>query len=413
VPYAAGIKTNVLKGAGELKYIVRYVKFITGESPLHINVAKKEILDLVLRRKKWNEMSHDVLDLNMMFKTILKWANEFFPSESGSILLDNPLFKRQRNYKKGMLYFVACYGKGSRALMGSSLPGNVGIVGKTYTTGKPYISRNVKKDKYFHGDLDKKTKFVTRSIICAPIEIRGSVIGVIELINRLDKTNYDRKDLTLLKIFAGYTSTLVQNSLDARRFRDLSIRDNLTGIFNDRYFFSRLADATRYALRNNGDVSLIFLDLDRFKEVNDTYGHLAGSHVLSEVGDILFNFTDDENFIPVRYGGDEFTVILPATDIKSAAGIAERLRKTIEEYVFLNRRVPGTQRAIKLKGHISCSIGVSSLKTNRGVRRTVKLMSEAIIKRADIAMYISKVEGKNAVTLAPGKVPGSPRYQAK
>ncbi len=410
---ALSIKTNrhtiILKEPVELKYSIRYVTTITRGASLQINIAKNEILELLLKRKKWNAVSHDDdVDLRGMLRTVLTWANEFFPSESGSILLDNPLFKRQKDFRKGRLYFVACYGKGSKSLTGTSLPGNVGIVGKAYTTGKPYISTNVKKDKHFHGEVDKKTKFETRSIICAPIHIRGSVIGVIELINRLDKSNYDRKDLTLLKIFAGYTSTLVQNSLDARRFRDLSMRDNLTGIFNDRYFFIRLMEETRKAIEKKTDFSLLFFDLDRFKEVNDKHGHLAGSHILSEVGDIIMNFSEDEEYVPVRYGGDEFVIILPGKDIKSAGEYAERLRKAIEDYVFLTRKITGTERAINLKGHITCCIGVSSFKTNKGLKRSVRNISESLIKMADEAMYKSKVTGKNRVTLASGKVPKTP-----
>jgi diguanylate cyclase (GGDEF)-like protein len=371
---------------------------------LRINVAKKQVLELILERKRWDELGPDVLDLKQMFKTILKWANEFFPSESGSILLDNPLLKH-RKQKKGRLYFVACFGKGSAKLTGKSLPYDVGIVGKTYTTGKPYISKNVKEDEYFYGEMDKKTKFHTKSIICAPIEIRGSVIGVIELINRLGSINYSRKDLDLLKVFASYTSTLIQNSLDAKRFRELSIRDNLTGLYNDRYFFKRLSEEIRSSLLNDKDMSLIILDLDWFKEVNDTYGHLAGSHLLSEVGTILMNLSEEMDSIPIRYGGDEFAVILPEAEIDSAGEFATNLRKSIERHVFLKRRVPGTSRALKLKGLITCSIGVASLKTNLGVKRTVKHMREAVIKRADVAMYWSKQSGKNKSTLATAMVP--------
>jgi diguanylate cyclase (GGDEF)-like protein len=384
-----------------LKYSKKtIVQDFNGEgTPLRINVAKKEVIELVLKRKKWNELGADAVDLKQMFRAILKWANELVPSESGSILLDNPLLKDKRQ-KQGRLYFVACYGKASRALAGASLPTSVGIVGRTYTRGKPYISRNVKKDRYFFDKMDKKTKFQTKSIICAPVEIRGAVIGVIELINRLGRINYDSKDLTLLKIFAGYTSTLVQNSLDAKRFRDLSIMDNLTGLYNDRYLYNRLAEDIRCARDTRGDLSLIFLDIDRFKDVNDTYGHLAGSHLLSELGAILMSFPDRDDILPARYGGDEFVIILPSTDIHAAEKFAERLKKTLDKYVFFERKVPGTSRALKLKGVITCSMGISSLKTIPGSKTTVKHLTEALIKRADIAMYASKHLGRNRITLA-------------
>ncbi|MHC4198329.1 MAG: GGDEF domain-containing protein, partial [Planctomycetota bacterium] len=163
----------------------------------------------------------------------------------------------------------------------------------------------------------------------------------------------------------------------------------------------RLSVEIRRSLAKDNDLSLVFFDLDNFKDVNDTYGHLAGSHVLSEVGGILKSCTEKRrDFVPVRYGGDEFSIILSHTDIDSAGKFAEDLRKTIEEYVFLESRVPGTSRALKLKGLVTCSIGVASLKTSAGVKKTVKDLTEAVIKRADTAMYRAKQSGKNKVIQA-------------
>lgn len=369
---------------------------------MHINVAKKDVLELVLKRKRWVEPGTYVVDLKQMFKAILKWANELVPSEAGSILLDNPLLKHKKQ-KGGKLHFIACYGKGSRALTGTSLPNNVGIVGRTYANGEPYISKDVERDRYFYDEIARKINHRTKSIICAPIGIRGSIIGVIELINRIGSINYDQRDLTLLKIFAGYTSTLVENSLDAKRFRDLSIMDNLTGLYNDGYFYTRLTEEIRRARANGGDLSLVFLDLDRLKEVNDTYGHLAGSHVLAEFGSIITNYSDRADILAARYGGDEFAIILPDADIKSAEKFAKGLKRAVDKYVFLERAVPGTARALKLKGRITCSMGVSSLKTTPSSKRMVKHTAETLIKRADIAMYMSKHSGRNRITLATSK----------
>ncbi|MBI5598841.1 MAG: sensor domain-containing diguanylate cyclase [Deltaproteobacteria bacterium] len=275
---------------------------------MRINAAKKTIIERVLRRQKRREHSPEEVDLKDMLKGILRRANEFVPSESGSILLDDPVLDENLR-KPGRLYFVACFGKGSKVIAGTSMPVSTGIAGRTYTTGKAYLSRNVSCDPNFCGSIDHLTGYRTKSLICVPVEIRGTTIGVIELINRAGKKNYDGKDLTLLKIFAHYTSTLIQNSLDAKRFGELSIRDNLTGIYNDRYFFDRLSKEVRLAVLKRGDLSLIFLDLDRFKEVNDTHGHLAGSQLLREVGAIVRSLVG-QDVVPVRYGGDEFTLIL-------------------------------------------------------------------------------------------------------
>lgn len=366
---------------------------------MRINVAQKLLLDKILERKRKDEYRPEQIDLKGMLKEILSWANRFVPSESGSILLDDPVLNQNRE-KSGVLYFVACFGKGSNSIVETSLPGRLGIAGQTYSTGRPYISKKVEEDNLFYSDIDKKTKFQTKSIICAPIKIKNSTIGVIELINRLNGIDYDLNDLTLLKIFAEYTSTLVQNSLDAKRFGELSIRDNLTGLFNDRYFYDRLAKDISKALRKNTDVSLLFLDLDRFKEVNDCYGHLAGSSVLTEVGSVISSNLHIKNSTAARYGGDEFVIILPDTSIEEAAAFGERIRKSIEEFVFLKHRYPGGERALRIAGLVTCSIGVSSLKANIDPPGAIKDSRDTLIKLADSAMYVSKQSGKNRITLA-------------
>src|SRR3990167_1944 len=283
----------------------------------------------MLHRRKRNKWERSEIDIGDLLKAILHRANEFVPSESGSLFLDDPVLKFE-NSDKGRLYFIACFGRGSSSIVGASIPRNIGIVGEVYNSGKPYISKDVKTDRRFYPGIDKKTKFQTRSIICVPIEIEGARIGVIELINSKEKINYEQKDLTLLKIFAGYTSTLIQNTLDAKMFEKLSRLDNLTGLYNDRFFFESLEKEIDMAVLKGMDVSLIFFDLDHFKEVNDTHGHLTGSRTLKEVGWLLEEIFNKTKAVVSRYGGDEFVIILPDTGLEVAGEYAETLRKKIE-----------------------------------------------------------------------------------
>ena len=139
---------------------------------MRINIASQEILEKILERKKKDEFGPSKVDLKKMLKEILTWANRFVPSESGSILLDDPTLD-QFKQKSGELYFVACFGKGSGALVSTPLPADVGIVGRTYSSGRPYISKKVKEDNNFYSGIDRKTKFKTKSIVCAPIKIRA------------------------------------------------------------------------------------------------------------------------------------------------------------------------------------------------------------------------------------------------
>lgn len=366
---------------------------------MQINVVNRHMLDSLLERKRDDGFRPENIDLSEMLQNILAQANRFVPSESGSILLDAAKIGRNRR-KTDVLFFVAAFGKDSDKVIGRTLPICVGIAGNTYFTGRPYISRSVKTDSLFYRGIDKKTKYQTKSIVCAPIRFRTGVIGVIELLNKRKSVNYTANDLTLLKIFAEYTSTLIQNSLDAKRFGELSIKDNLTGLFNDRYVFDRLTKEAGRALHKKTDLSLIFFDLDRFKEINDNHGHLAGSKVLTEVAEITTDTLKKTDAVPARYGGDEFIIIMPDADIKKAAAYAEKLRVNLEKNVFLKKPIKGVEKALKIKGVISGSFGVASLKANMPKRGNERDIRNSLIRLADEAMYRSKEDGKNRVTIA-------------
>jgi diguanylate cyclase (GGDEF)-like protein len=368
-----------------------------------IRVADTGTLARVLKRKiRAREIDHEI-DLSAVLSEILTWANEFVPSEAGSILIDDPVLKME-DENEGKLYFTACFGEGSSHLVGTSLPDNTGIVCETYHSGKPYFCEDVSKDDKFYAIVTDGKKYECRSIICVPIYIDSSIVGVLELINRKDRVNYDKKDLAMLEIFAGYTGTFMQNALDARRFEELSKRDNLTGLYNDRFFLQRLSWEVSRVVRDGGDVALIFYDLDSLKDVNDKHGHLVGSQVLKEIADITRDVFSDSDAILTRYGGDEYIIIMPDINIEKVADHAERLRKSVAEHVFIKSNGPSGSKPLNIRGVVTCSIGVAVLKKNVGSSDNVSDMVESLIKASDSAMYEAKGHGKNRVVLYKGKV---------
>ncbi len=369
---------------------------------MKIHTLKKGPIEKFLRRMKSKGSRASGPQIDEVLRDILVKANEFVPSEAGSILLDEPHRKSENIHdpKRNLLHFVACFGPDSERILGTALPVTSGIEGKTYLAGSPYISTDVLADASFNKEVDDRLNRNTKSILCAPIVLGKSICGVIELINRKGRINYTKDELKLLEIFAGYTSTLIQNALDANRNEELTRRDDLTGLYNDRYFHQQLSEEIRRTKKTRKDITLLFLDLDNFKQINDTYGHLAGSRTLAEVGALLKDTLKGENAGIVRYGGDEFAVILPGKARVDAVVVAERVRKAMEAAVFLKHKSKRGEQAYNIAGVITCSIGIASFFED-GLECGSSLEEEKIsfIRCADRAMYVAKEKGKNFICM--------------
>lgn len=331
--------------------------------------------------------------LTEVFQSILWAANEYVPSQCGSICLGG--FAEW----VGELVYVASFGESSSLIPGTRLPVAQGITGKVYRLGRPQIRNDVSQDRNFYQGMDRLTQFETRSILAVPIVFEGDVCGVLSLINRRDKRGFRRQDLRLMEIFCGYVSTSMRNLVDAAFHREMAERDHLSGLRNDRFFYQQLQSELDGCERYGGDLSLIFMDLDRFKAVVDRHGHLVGSQVLAEVGQLLARVVQHPGATLARYGGDEYVMILPGADSSKAVEIAEGVRQAILDTTFLTEAGPEGRPPLNLKGHFSASIGVASYREcefptqdcSPGVRR------QTFIRIADEAMYRAKALGKNQV----------------
>jgi diguanylate cyclase (GGDEF)-like protein len=338
-------------------------------------------------------------DLDLVLRQILQRANEFVPSESGSILLDDP-FRKVAARRENELVFIATFGEAGRDLVGQRLSAKFGIVGRVYQTGTPYLSADVGEDSFFYADIDAKLGHTTHSIVCVPIYIGKHVCGVLELVNRIDGSPFSDRDRTLLEIFAGYTSFTLQNALDAKRAHELAKKDDLTGLFNDRWFNVRLTESLVEAKESGKELTLIFMDLDQFKGVNDCHGHLAGSQVLREVGFLLKRVITQEKATVARYGGDEFVMILPETSIEDTMKVCEEIRHTIENTTFLEREWGLGNPPLNLHGLISASIGIAQHVPGRADATSIEHEKSDLVRRADAAMYRAKTAGKNQVVVS-------------
>lgn len=176
----------------------------------------------------------------------------------------------------------------------------------------------------------------------------------------------------------------LDNALRIERAEALSVTDDLTRLYNSRFMNLSLRRETKRAVRTGSTLSLLFIDMDGFKAVNDTYGHLSGSRALVEAADVLRGCARETDVV-ARFGGDEFAVILPETGRDGAIMVAERIRERIEAHSFL--------AADQLDVRLTASVGIATLPD-------VATSADELVQAADRAMYKVKMSGKNGIHLA-------------
>ena len=199
-----------------------------------------------------------------------------------------------------------------------------------------------------------------------------------------------------------------------KKLEALAVTDGLTGLYNQRHFYQQLKAEIKRHLRYNAPLSLMLFDIDNFKQFNDTYGHLEGDNVLVTLSQITRNCLRSMDSA-YRYGGEEFTVILPETDLKQATIVGERIRESFFEHRFtpaLPEEVTGEAESTSSSVSPEKMNEASSPAPNEGVHATISLgvtqfspmeTITGFIKRADTAMYQSKVGGRNRLTALPAK----------
>lgn len=220
----------------------------------------------------------------------------------------------------------------------------------------------------------------TRSVMVVPMNSHGRVNGVLT-IEAADADHFRERDLQMASIVARAAALALENAELHQRTEELTIIDGLTGAYNYRYFIRKLQEEKRRASRYDLPLSLIMVDIDWFKKLNDTYGHEAGNHVLQVLAKVIAGCIRDVDIF-ARYGGEEFAVILPQTAGQEALVIGERIRERVEQAVI------DTGKTGQLR--ITVSVGVSSYPENGKSQ-------EELVSIADKALYQAKGEGRNHV----------------
>jgi diguanylate cyclase (GGDEF)-like protein len=263
-------------------------------------------------------------------------------------------------------------GTTSQAL-GRRIPVGTGIVGRVARTGESAMVQNTGTGQ-IPGVLAE-----SRAVLCLPVSFGETLLGVLNVESR-DENAFDPQDVLILNTLADLLATALHNSFVFQKLQQQSITDGLTGIKTRRFFWEALSSEWKRASRSGRPFSVVLIDLDKFKEVNDTLGHLEGDLVLARVGRLLEQKCRQSNVV-ARYGGDEFIILMPETGIEQAQVLAERLRlwlatdPTLEEH------------------QITGSFGVATFPVHG-------FSVDDLIRVADAGMYAAKKAGGNRVSTA-------------
>jgi diguanylate cyclase (GGDEF)-like protein len=222
------------------------------------------------------------------------------------------------------------------------------------------------------------------SVIAVPLKSSGTVIGVLDLFDRLDAELFDDRDLATIRTFASQATVAIDNVLLHDEAQRLSITDGLTGLWNYRYFTMTIGKEIERSARFGRPLALLMLDIDLFKSVNDTFGHQRGDAVLVELAGRIRGQVRDVDTV-ARYGGEEVVVILPETDEAGAAQAAERICDAVRRRPFGE---PGQDEV-----DVTVSIGAAVFPAHGGTSTT-------LLRRADEALYEAKDAGRDTWRMA-------------
>jgi diguanylate cyclase (GGDEF)-like protein len=257
-----------------------------------------------------------------------------------------------------------------------------GVLGRVFSTGEAIVASNLTEG---HGQVARR-RYRTDSYVALPLAGPDGVVAVVSFTDKVGGQPFTETDLSVLKLMSVPAALAVSRELLRDRTHDLAhlaTIDALTGLFNRRYFETRLEQELQRQRRQLEDLSLLMLDLDNFKELNDTQGHLVGDMALKEVAEILRRAVRIFD-VCARYGGEEFVILMPGAGSSTALRIAERIRRQVEQHF-----ATGLRSGVPVP--LTVSIGVSTASPN--------VTRDALVTQADAALLNAKATGKNKVNL--------------
>jgi len=317
------------------------------------------------------------LNTDHLFELILERLVSLVDAEKGSLML--------LDEEAGSLAIKAVRGLNHKLLESVRVAPHQGIAGKVLATGASLLVSDLETDERVA--QKSRPRYRTKSFISLPLKLDHRTIGVVNISDKVSGEVFSAEDLERVSAVATYASVVIERGTYYRKAEELkriSTMDPLTQLANRRSFEERLLEEVQRAKRHESPLSLVMVDLDDFKRVNDQYGHPAGDEVLRITARILRQ-TIRTIDVACRYGGEEFAIILPQTTKPGAAVIAERICTELRK---LDLPVQPADRWLKVTG----SLGVACFPEDAD-------SPEGLIQQADIALYSAKLHGKDQVVV--------------
>jgi diguanylate cyclase (GGDEF)-like protein len=307
-----------------------------------------------------------VVDLDELLEKVCRLILERFAVDHVAVLL----------VQEGQLQVRAHQGKLTASVeKGAVLAPGLGIAARAIELGKTVLENDVTKDTGYLPGFEE-----TLSEMCVPLIFYGEKLGCVAL-ESAKRHAFDASDIQPLEAVADICAAAIQNARHFQKTQQLAYLDGLTGIFNRRFFELRIAEELERANRYGSSMSVIMMDIDHFKKLNDEFGHLLGDEVLRQASQVFTQHLRKGDVV-CRYGGEEFALLLPQTNGENALEVAEKLRRAVEAWHF-----PGVPRKVTI------SAGVADSPTFGKVR-------DEIVAAADSALYQAKQAGRNRVVTA-------------
>jgi diguanylate cyclase (GGDEF)-like protein len=313
------------------------------------------------------------LDLKQILELIMVKVSRLIEAQNWSLLL--------KNETTGELTFDIVVGINRDLIKGVRLEPGEGISGNVIRTGIPVFLQDVKDDPRFSRKVDELTGFKTKSIICVPLKIHGKILGVIEIVNVKNIALFETKYLPFLTILTDYTAIAIENSRLFAKIQRMNVTDEYTGLYNARYLHQILEELIENSDRRNSEFAVVFVDIDNFKTVVDSHGHLLGTKMLKEFGQTITDCLFEKDIL-VKYGGDEYVIILPDSNRQEAKKLTEKTLSVIRETTYLQSEFQPV--------NVTASFGIAMYPSDAGTIKDLLIL-------ADKTMYRVKNTTKDAV----------------